>query len=68
MFAHAIRDPDYLNYLLLDGTRVMTGPVVFGAAPAATEGNWKIEHDGTDLIIAVYQSGSWIIKFKFEAT
>ena len=32
------------------------------------EGTWRIRDDGTDLLIEVYQSSVWVIKWKFEAT
>jgi len=61
-------DLDLQNYLAIDGTHVMTGPVVFGTAPVDTDGNWRLRHDGTDLLIEVRISGSWKIKFKFQAS
>ena len=59
MLVEPIRDPDYLNYLLLDGTRVMTGPIVFGAAPVDTDNNWRISVSGAFLLIEKRIAGSW---------
>lgn len=57
-----IRDPDYLNYLLLDGSRPLTGDKL------DFDTHWRLKIDTDDNFLVQHWDGAaWETVFKFVA-
>lgn len=63
MLVEPIRDPDYLNYLLKDGSRPLSeGFLDFNTA------DWRLLVDGDgNFVVQHYNGASWDNLFKFVA-
>ncbi len=64
---------DHIQYLLIDGTRAMTGDVVLESTKAiylggkTTDGSWRMIRNGTDLNFERRESSVWVDKGGFTA-